>query len=133
MIIGQTSNSLVLACLTKENRLKKQTNKAYNDQQGLCFYCKQPMWYNDPSEYASKFKISLRSANIFQCTGEHLIPHNEGGTSKQNNIVAACSFCNSQRHRRKKVLAPKPYYYFVQTRISKGRWNSGILSFEEMA
>ena len=117
----------------KRKSLKEQKLKAYNDQKGLCYYCKNPMWLVNPSEYASKFKISIQLAKIFQCTGEHLIPHSNGGTSKQNNIVAACKFCNSQRHRRKKVLSPKPYYNFVQTRICKGRWNSGILSFKELA
>ena len=108
--------------------LKNQRNKAYKNQKGLCYYCNLPMWVNSPSNFATKFKISIKSTILFQCTGEHLVPHSDGGTSKQKNIVAACKFCNQQRHKRKKVLAPKEYSNFVHIRICKGRWNTGILS-----
>ena len=107
--------------------LKNQRNKAFKNQNGLCYYCKLPMWNTKASDFASKFCISIKAANMFQCTGEHLIPYSEGGPSKQKNIVASCKFCNQQRHRKKKALAPKEYSNYVQNRISNGRWNTGIL------
>ncbi len=108
--------------------LKKQRTKAYKIQKGLCYYCNLPMWNTDRFDFASKFHISNKAANLFQCTGEHLLPHCKGGTSRSKNIVASCKFCNQQRHRRKVVLEPKDYYNFVQNRISKGRWNISILA-----
>ncbi len=107
--------------------LKVQRYIAYKNQNGLCYYCKHPMWKKDPSDFSKKFHTSIKLASLFQCTGEHLVPHSEGGTMKQNNIVASCKFCNQQRHRRKNILSPKEYTHFVQARIKQGRWSAGIL------
>ena len=111
----------------RRTSLKKQRSLAYNCQKGLCFYCELPMHQQAPAAFAAKYKISIKSAKAFECTGEHLIAHSEGGSAKQKNIVAACKFCNEQRHRKKRALEPKAYRNYVQSRISEGRWNSGIL------
>ncbi len=84
--------------------LVKPRSIAFTRQAGYCFYCSQPMWSENPHEFASKHKITLGQAKRFQCTGEHLQAHQDGGSSKQHNIVAACLFCNQKRHQRKEPL-----------------------------
>jgi len=108
--------------------LKNQRNKAFKQQSGLCFYCNLPMHQQNPTAFASKYKISKKAADAFECTGEHLTPHSDGGSASCDNIVAACKYCNQQRHKRKNVLEPQAYNQFVQSRVSKGRWNTGFLN-----
>jgi len=97
---------------------------AFIRQEGICFYCKQPMWSGNPHEFASKFKISLAQAKRFRCTGEHLKAHCEGGSASPANIVAACCFCNQKRHRgRKEIPSPDQYKNLIQRRMDKGRWH----------
>jgi 5-methylcytosine-specific restriction endonuclease McrA len=101
----------------------KQRSTAFNRQAGLCFYCSQPMWSEDPHEFALKYKITLGQAKRFQCTGEHLKAHQDGGTADQANIVAACRFCNQNRHSRKVAPAPDQYKQFIHQRMIQGRWH----------
>lgn len=109
----------------RESRKSLSTprSKAFIHQQGYCYYCEQPMWLGKSDKFLSKYNITLNQAKHFQCTGEHLLPYQDGGTSAQNNIVAACWFCNIQRHRRKTVLSPKDFKTFIQKRMSKGHWH----------
>lgn len=58
---------------------------AYMDQNGLCYYCKKPMRWNQGS-YKS-------------CTVEHLIDLKYGGKTIQENVVAAHFTCNSIKGR----------------------------------
>jgi len=103
--------------------LSKPRSKAFIHQLGYCYYCDQPMWLSKPDNFSSKYNISLKQTKRFQCTGEHLVAHQDGGTSKQANIVAACWFCNQQRHRRKIVLSPKDFKTFILKRMRKGHWH----------
>ena len=57
-------------------------------------------------------------------TGEHLDAYSDGGIVSHENIVAVCWFCNSRRHRSRYPKAPLLYKQYVQTRVSKGQWNS---------
>ncbi|WP_446720759.1 HNH endonuclease signature motif containing protein [Mesorhizobium sp. L-8-3] len=57
-----------------------------------------------------------------QCTAEHLIPKSEGGGDDQNNIVAACLYCNRIRHRGSKLKSPEVFRVFVKQRLRVGRW-----------
>ncbi|MCB5200028.1 HNH endonuclease [Loktanella sp. TSTF-M6] len=59
-----------------------------------------------------------------RCTAEHLRPRSEGGRNTEDNIVAACLFCNSNRHRAKIALTPIVYRQHVQERMASGRWLS---------
>lgn len=104
--------------------LIKPRSTAFNRQAGLCFYCSQPMWSEDPHEFASKYKITLGQARRFQCTGEHLKAHQDGGKANQTNIVAACWFCNKNRHKRKEPQPPDQYKQLIHHRMSQGRWHS---------
>ena len=104
--------------------LKKPRTSAFHSQHGYCYYCKQPMWISNPRHFASRFGITLPQARLLQCTGEHLLSHQDGGSSARHNIVAACWFCNHRRHyRRKNTPNPKQYKEIVKRRINKGGWH----------
>ena len=107
----------------KRKSLIKTRAIAFSHQNGHCYYCDQPMWNEKPHKFSSDYSITLPQTKRFQCTGEHLIPHQDGGTSAQKNIVAACWFCNQQRHRRKSDPNPTQYRNYVQHRMNKGRWH----------
>jgi len=68
--------------------------RAYWDQKGLCYWCKQPL-HRDADE-----------RDPLQLTGDHLVPLHAGGKTEPGNIVAACRKCNSSRH---PELNKKPY------------------------
>jgi hypothetical protein len=92
---------------------------AFKNQHGRCYYCRQPMWQKSPSEIG----LSLRHGRHFQCTAEHLQALQDGGRDTAGNIVAACWFCNSRRHRRgDPAPSPQAYKALVQQRMAAGRW-----------
>jgi len=104
--------------------LKIPRSHAFSAQKGCCYYCGQPMWKRDPGELVTKYSITLRQAKLLQCTGEHLVAHKDGGSSKSQNIVASCYFCNSRRHYGgRKEIQPEQYKARVIGRLSKGRWH----------
>lgn len=109
------------------SRIEKSRLQAYHRQNGLCFYCQKPLWLNDPKEFASRTGLTLRQARLLQCTAEHLSAKKDGGRDDPANIAAACLFCNRTRHICKSPLSPKSYKDFVQSRISKGKWNSAVM------
>lgn len=111
----------------KRQSLKKVRTNAYHHQNKKCYYCGHPMWSSSLENFAKSHKISPKQAKHFQCTGEHLMPHGEGGNAKQKNIVAACDFCNKKRHKTKKALSATLYKQKVQSRVSKGAWNCGFI------
>lgn len=104
--------------------LKKPRSIAFSRQAGRCYYCEQPMWSEEPRVFALSHKITIGQARRFQCTGEHLKAHKDGGTAAQNNIVAACWFCNYNRHKRKEPLPPDQYKKLIEQRMSQGRWHA---------
>ena len=112
----------------KRVSIKKPRTAAYYRQNGLCFYCFKPMWLHSVDEFASTHSISIKQANHFQCTGEHLAAHSEGGNAPQKNIVAACKFCNLKRHARSVPPDPGSFANLVHRRLAKGAWNSHLLS-----
>jgi len=70
--------------------IKRNRLKAYNRQNGLCYWCGKKMLH--PSENGKK-GINKKIA----CTAEHLIDKSAGGTVHHTNIVAACGGCNNHR------------------------------------
>lgn len=96
---------------------------AFVRQNGLCYYCNLPMWLNDPASFAVRFGIKSAQAGILRCTAEHLHPLSEGGQNSASNIVAACLFCNTRRHRRKIARAPEEHRKHVQRHMLKRRWH----------
>jgi 5-methylcytosine-specific restriction endonuclease McrA len=101
-------------------RLRKQ---AFIKQNGACFYCNQPMWLVDPCELTSRYKITPARASKLRCTGEHLVAHSDGGRADARNIVAACQFCNRQRHLSKEPKSPAEYRKYVRRRLDESRWH----------
>lgn len=67
--------------------LKKPRSLAFSRQFGICCYCDQPMWSGNPHEFALKYKITMGQAKRFQCTGEHLKAHKDGG--RQHKIISS--------------------------------------------
>ena len=103
--------------------LSKPRNAAFVRQGGKCFYCGAPIWLNQPDVFASRYGITKRLAARLQCTGEHLLARQDGGNGSQQNIVAACRFCNQNRHQRKMPPSPDVYQVLVQRRIRRRKWH----------
>ena len=104
------------------NRLASTRRKACISQSYRCFYCHTKMWESDSAEFISQYKASPYLAKKLQSTAEHLKPKCEGGSNTIENIVAACQFCNSTRHKAKKPLDSSKYLEFVQSRVKNGHW-----------
>jgi hypothetical protein len=49
----------------------------------------------------------------------------DGGSDKCANIVAACHFCNSTRHRMKSPPDPASYRDRVRRKMHAGKWHPG--------
>lgn len=109
--------------LNNRKSLKNPRNHAFNRQNGRCCYCHQPIWVNNPEQYAKQYGLTLSLARLMKCTGEHLVAHKDGGSSNKVNIAAACLFCNLGRHRCKKDMTPVEYEQYVLRRLKKGRWH----------
>ena len=103
--------------------IKRLRANAFHRQQGLCFYCGQPMWLTDPDTHARTYGLSLRQVMHLRATAEHLLARCDGGTNAPQNIVAACRCCNRRRHARPVALEPDRYRVLVQRRIAQHRWH----------
>ena len=111
-------------------RLKKYRRQAFKKQKGRCFYCRKPMWLGGAEEFAKSHNISLKQAKRFQCTAEHLIARQDGGTDDSENIVAACYFCNSTRHKSPRPLSPIEFGKKVLSRLRCQKWHQ--MEFQNM-
>ena len=96
---------------------------AFHNQKGRCFYCASLMWTKDAKCFAKSNSISEAAAARFQCTAEHLRARCDGGRTDRENIVAACRFCNSNRHQRNSPPAPDKYRAYIKKRLKKGKWH----------
>jgi 5-methylcytosine-specific restriction endonuclease McrA len=96
---------------------------AFKRQNGRCYYCGSFMWRENKEIFAIKYAISIQEAAKYKCTAEHLVARCDGGDNSNNNIVAACHFCNGVRHRRKIAPDPAKYREHIQRRLSKGKWH----------
>ena len=113
-------------CATEEPFVSRSHSKrlaAFRSQKCHCYYCGAPMWLQEPAKFASRYSISLKQAARFQCTAEHLVARQDGGSDARNNIVAACQFCNSQRHRRLAAPDPQAYRKLIARRLERRRWH----------
>lgn len=108
--------------------LRAPRTKAFKKQNGRCYYCDLPMWISDAKIFSQRYELTLKQAQLFKCTGEHLIAFHEGGATNQSNIVAACYYCNSRRHKPKAALSPEMYKKKVQSRMRSGKWHTGFIS-----
>lgn len=103
--------------------LKTLRTRSFHAQQGLCYYCRAPMWLCSPDELG----LRPRSAAPFRCTAEHLLARQDGGKDVADNVVAACHLCNLRRHKRP-TPAPSPdaYRVRVQRCMAKGTWHPAL-------
>lgn len=109
------------------NTISQKRLVAFQKQSGRCFYCGSPMWLSSKDEFAAKHAISKSAAARFQCTAEHLIARCDGGKNNNSNIVAACIFCNTNRHKRKKPPTPDSYKSYIDKQLRKGKWHPDSL------
>jgi hypothetical protein len=116
--VGSNYRSLLMS-----NRARTLRSSAFNAQSGRCYYCAAPMWLSDPQSFAVRHRLRPRQARLFGCTAEHLVPAQDGGPMNRTNIVAACAFCNSRRHRPCNAQSPAQYRSHVQRRLAAGRWH----------
>ena len=103
--------------------IRKNRQLAFEEQNGRCYYCRMLMWLGNVSEFADEHRISKGLARQLQCTAEHLLPRQDGGTNERANIVAACYFCNSTRHRALNPQSPEQYQKKVTHRMRHLKWH----------
>lgn len=108
-------------------------NRQMKAQNGLCFYCEQPMWLQDINGFCANYELSLDQALSLKCTAEHLIARTDGGPDTDENIVAACHYCNQERHDEGDALAPPDFKNFVLSELSVGRWHGIQLTKDKRA
>lgn len=94
--------------------------RAFRAQNGLCFYCECRMWQCSPAEVG----LSAGRALHFKCTAEHLVEKQNGGRDCPTNIVAACWFCSTRRHRLRPAPSPTAYKALVQRLVKAGAWRT---------
>ncbi len=90
-----------------------------------CHYCGAQMWLTDPAPFLARFAVDAAQAARFQCTAEHLVPRREDGPNAKANVVAACRFCNVQRHDEDfpDRLDHVAYSAMVRQRMAEGSWH----------
>jgi hypothetical protein len=101
----------------------KYRSRAFVRQKGRCYYCGFPMWLCRPRNFASQHKLTDGQIARFQCTAEHLQARQDGGKDTQANIVSACKFCNSTRHKTLNPLKAGEYRKKVKRRLKKSKWH----------
>jgi 5-methylcytosine-specific restriction endonuclease McrA len=87
-----------------------------------CYYCELRIWLDDPGGFAARYKLTTRQARPLRCTAEHLQARADGGSNRRDNVVAACRYCNSRRHRTRTPLSPPAYRAHVRRRMQQGKW-----------
>lgn len=102
--------------------LSRLRHRAFIAQSGCCIYCDRHMWEKNPEAFARTYRLSVRQAQAFQCTAEHLQAKQDGGKDSDRNIVAACRYCNQHRHLRKQPPDPLAHRERVQKLLNNGKW-----------
>ena len=108
------------------NPLQQLRLQASRKQNHRCYYCEFPMWHEDSAAFLRAYSwISARHVHHLKCTAEHLVACQDGGRTSADNIAAACSWCNSMRHRYRPDKAPEAAKYKKQVMrlVPLGRWH----------
>jgi hypothetical protein len=107
------------------SRLQHLRRSAHLAQNGRCFYCSLPVWERDPESFARAHGLPSRLAKHLRNTAEHLQARQDCGQDAAHNIVAACQWCNLQRHRGRQKRAPQPDQYreWVHAMVSASKWH----------
>lgn len=106
-------------------RRRKLRQQAYKKQDGRCCYCEYPMWHTDHENFSRLHGLQPNLAKYLKCTAEHKVARQDGGRDSQDNVFAACSWCNRKRHHGRPHNAPdyESYKETVLRRVSMGRWH----------
>lgn len=107
----------------RDSRDPKYRARKSREQEGCCHYCGFPMWSKGAAAFAKRYNLSAKEAALFKCTLEHLEARCDGGTSRLENVVAACLWCNWRRHHSGPVLPADRYLLRVRRRVAKKRWH----------
>ena len=105
------------------SRIQELRGQSFERQAGKCYYCRQPMWHEQSDAFARSHGISPAKARHLKATAEHLTPRSDGGADSDQNIVAACTYCNGHRHRARVILPPERYQSKVRARLAQGKWH----------
>lgn len=76
----------------------------------------------------ARYGIGLRLAKYLCCTAEHLVAQQDGGKDTEENVAAACLWCNRMRHLKLQHKAPSSVQYKnrVTQFIAERRWHPAI-------
>lgn len=110
--------------------LVKSRHQALIRQGCKCFYCQLPVWETSPEEIDFGRPLRSKLAMYLKCTAEHVVARQDGGKDARKNIVAACLWCNRERHRGRQCTAPDATVYkaTVTKLVAKGKWHPVIQS-----
>lgn len=109
-------------------KLRSHRRNAFVQQHGCCFYCALPVWERERLLFAANHRMPDRLARWLRCTAEHLTARCDGGKDRADNVVAACLWCNSQRHKGRQDRAPDSATYrsWVRQKVAAGKWHPVI-------
>ena len=102
-------------------------NRQMRAQNGRCYYCQQPMWLQDINGFCAQYGLSKAQSLQLKCTAEHLVARSEGGPDSDENIVAACQYCNQARHEGEVALSAEAFRQFVRAEMKAGAWHKLVL------
>ena len=105
-------------------RLVRHRHAAWLRQGGCCYYCDRATWEEVAETFAGGQGLTKRQIRLLRSTAEHLIARQDGGTDAAANIVSACWFCNSRRHRTRRPLDAARYRLRVQRGLTKPQGSS---------
>lgn len=108
--------------MSSRRYIRKQIEVLFWRQEGLCYYCDEPML--PPGSY--KPKTGVRIPDDF-CTLEHLddkFSQERGRHAGKIRRVAACNFCNNKKGRESQAAQP-----IEELWRRSGRYPPGVLSW----
>ena len=103
-------------------QIARSRSNAFKHQHGRCYYCGFVMWQSNQELFSKQHGLTLAQSRHLQCTAEHLVARQDGGSNAQGNIVAACVTCNQRRHKRATPPTPERYLALVAQRVRVGKW-----------
>jgi len=81
------------------------------------------MWLQDIKGFCRRHNIAPDQALKLKCTAEHLIARKDGGPDTDENIVAACDFCNQARHLSEDAKSADEFLIFAREELAANRWH----------
>ncbi len=106
--------------------IKKRRTELFNEQKGLCHYCKEPMLLIEWKSNSKESKHKPTPPDL--CTLEHLFDRNDKIARRRNpkgekRWVAACFACNNKQGAAREASIPIEE---LRRRSSKSRkWGQG--------